>query len=115
MAKRERDEETMTTPSCGNVFADLGLPDAGELPTKAKLAGAIHELIDARGLTQAKAAEVMHIDQPRVSKILRGRHSGFSSEWLLQCLLHLGSDIEIVIHKPKTAASREGSITVALM
>ena len=57
----------------GNVFADLGLPDADEMLAKAGLASAILDVIEQRGLTQAEAAEKMGIDQPKVSKIVRGR------------------------------------------
>lgn len=96
----------------GNVFADLGLANPEELLAKAKLASTIHDIIQARGLTQQKAAEIMGIDQPKVSKIIRGRLSEFSTEWLLSRVLHMGLDVDIVIHT-KPLLTREGAITVA--
>jgi predicted XRE-type DNA-binding protein len=98
-----------------NVFADLGLPDPEERLAKAKLASAIQDVIEERGLTQAQAAELMAIDQPKVSKILRGRLREFSTERLLKYLLHLGLNIDIVIHKEVPTTQREGTISVAYM
>ena len=58
--------------SSGNVFADLGLPDAGTRLAKAELARSITAIIQERGLTQREAARVLEIDQPKVSAITRG-------------------------------------------
>ncbi|MBW3571360.1 MAG: helix-turn-helix domain-containing protein [Gemmatimonadetes bacterium] len=60
----------------GNVFANLGVPDPQEARVKAGLAQAIAETIGRRGLTQARAAEIMDVDQPKVSAIVRGRLTG---------------------------------------
>jgi predicted XRE-type DNA-binding protein len=105
--------ETAVTYSTGDVFHDLGLPDADELVAKSNLAIAIHDTIKERGLTQGQAAELMGVDQPKVSKIVRGRLSEFSTERLLNYLLHLGLNIEIVIHKEVPKTQREGTISVA--
>lgn len=96
----------------GNVFADLGLDNPEERLAKAQLAVTIHDIIEAKGLTQAQAAELMGIDQPKVSKIIRGRLSEFSTEWLLARLLNMGLDVDIVIHtsSPKVGS---GAIHVA--
>lgn len=96
----------------GNVFADMGLPNPEERLAKAQLASTIHEIIQARGLTQQQAAEMMGTDQPKVSKIIRGRLSEFSTEWLLSRVLHMGLDVDIVIHT-ETKQKREGAIRVA--
>ncbi|CAN5481180.1 hypothetical protein BH11ARM1_BH11ARM1_04820 [soil metagenome] len=69
-------------------------------------------MIRARGLTQKKAGMLMGIDQPKVSKISRGRLSEFSTEWLLARLLHMGLDIDIVVHTKSSLQKREGSISV---
>lgn len=106
-------EETIVEEGCGNVFADLGLPNPEERLAKAKLASAIVDVIELRGLTQAQAAELMGIDQPKVSKIVRGRLSEFSTERLLHFLMHLGLDVEILVHKATTPNNREGVISVA--
>lgn len=70
----------------GNVFADLGLPNPEERLTKADLAMQITAAIRARRLTQAKAAALFGIDQPKISRLLRGQLSGFSTERLIHFL-----------------------------
>src|SRR5271168_3708561 len=77
--KTSRATEPAHEISSGNVFADLGLPDPENRMTKAKLAHQISVLIEAAGLNQAKAAEKLGIDQPKVSNLLRGRLSLFST------------------------------------
>lgn len=95
----------------GNVFADLGLPNAVELKTKVKLALAIKREITARGWSQAQAAEILSINQPKVSALLRYRLDGFSIERLMNFLTALGHDVEIVI-KPRRSGSAHGRILV---
>lgn len=90
--------------SSGNVFADLGLPDAVELDTKMRLLVAINRLLTARRLTQAAAAEVLSINQPKVSALKHYKVDGFSVERLMIFLTALGSDIEIRIRTPKRAS-----------
>ena len=85
----------------GNVFADLGLPDAAELDTKARLAVAINRQLAARRLNQAAAAARLSINQPKVSALKHYRLEGFSVERLMGFLTALGSDIEIRIRPPK--------------
>lgn len=99
------------TVSSGNVFADIGLPDAGELLAKADLAIQISRIIEERGLTQAQAAEVLGVDQPKVSALVRGRLEGFSMERLYRFLNALGQDVEIVV-RPKPRAEKQGSTRV---
>ena len=83
--------------SSGNVFEDLGLPNSDELLIKAELAHQISELIAVRNLTQAEAADLLKIDQPKVSALVRGKLSGFSIERLFRFLNTLGSTVEIRI------------------
>ncbi len=83
----------------GNVFADLGLPHPEERLAKAGLAFRIAGVIRARRLTQANAARILKIDQPKISRLLRGQLSGFSTERLMQFLTLLGRDVEIVIKR----------------
>jgi predicted XRE-type DNA-binding protein len=90
-------EEIQVHPSSGNVFADLGLPNPEELLLKAQLAEQIGLLISARHLTQSEAAGLLGIDQPKVSALLRGKLSGFSTERLFRFLNALGSNVEIRI------------------
>lgn len=96
----------------GNVFADLGLPDAEELFAKANLVIEIDRTIQARRLTQAQAAKLMGIDQPKVSKLLRGDLRGYSTHRIMEFLTRLGHDVEIVIG-PTKRAPRTGSIRVS--
>jgi len=81
----------------GNVFRDLDLPDAEGLLAKAELAAQIGALVARQHLTQARAARLLGIDQPKVSALLHGRLSGFSTDRLLRFLNALGRDVRIVV------------------
>jgi predicted XRE-type DNA-binding protein len=94
MAKRDYIE------SSGNVFADLGFPDAHDMLAKADLAIRIAGILRKRRLTQVQAAALLGVDQPKVSALIRGRLAGFSIERLLRFLLLLGADVSITI-KPR--------------
>ena len=97
--------------SSGNVFQDLGLPNAEELLAKAELVRQISEIIAERKLTQAEAAQLLRTTQPKLSELLRGRLSGFSMERLLRFLKRLDRDIEIVI-RPKARRRKEARLSV---
>lgn len=96
--------KAQVTRSGGNVFADLGLPDAEETFAKAEIASRICASITRRKLTQAEAAGILGVDQPKVSALMRGHLDGFSSDRLLRFLLALGRDVEIVIRTRRRAA-----------
>jgi len=85
--------------SSGNVFADLGLRDAGEKLTKVRLAVAIQQIIRARRLSQTAAARLLDINQPKISALVNYHLDGFSVERLLHFLNALDRDVEIVIRK----------------
>ena len=87
--------------SSGNIFADLGFPDAPTHHIKAALVSQISALIEAQGLNQTKAAALMGMAQPDVSKMLRGLFRPISLERLLQCLTSLGNDVEISVTAPR--------------
>lgn len=100
--------------SSGNVFADLGLSDAEERQTKVRLVVAINHLIERRRLSQAKAARVLGINQPKVSALSTYRLEGFSVERLMRFLVALDQDVEIVIrHKPRTRSAGRVFVTAA--
>lgn len=100
-----QDEEQVVYKSSGNVFADLGRPDADELLAKAELARALRHVITERALTQAVTAKALGIGQPDVSNLLRGRLAGFSMERLYRFLNALGQDVRIVVRpKPRSRA-----------
>lgn len=91
------------TPVDGNVFSDLGLPDAEELLAKARLVQQISHLVEAHGWTQAQAAKRLRTTQPKVSDLMRGRLGGFSLAKLLHFLTLLDQDIEVIVRqKPET-------------
>jgi predicted XRE-type DNA-binding protein len=97
--------EDAITRGTGNVFADLGYPDADEGQTKLRLADAINGVIAQRRLTQAAAAERLGINQPKVSALANYKLDGFSVERLLTFLTALEQDVQIVIrNKPRSRA-----------
>jgi predicted XRE-type DNA-binding protein len=104
-------EEIKVQPSSGNVFADLNLPNPEERLIKAELASKIGRIINQKNLTQMEAAELLGLDQPKVSALTRGKLSGFSTTRLLRFLNALGNDVEIVV-KPKPENRSEAKITV---
>jgi predicted XRE-type DNA-binding protein len=87
--------------SSGNVFADLGLPDAEKLKIKTGLVVEIRKAMRALGLTQQAAATRMGIPQPKVSCMMRGDFTNLSERKLMDCLTRLGYDIEIKVRPAK--------------
>jgi len=83
------------TNSSGNVFADLGLPNAADEDTKLELAVAINDAIAERKLRQADAAKVVGGTQPQVSALAHYRLDGFSIGRLIDFLARLNRDVEI--------------------
>lgn len=81
----------------GNVFKDLGIPNAEEHLVKAQLVFKIDTIMKDRGLKQAEAANLLGVKQPDVSKMLRGDFKQFSVERLLRFLVALNQDVEIVV------------------
>jgi predicted XRE-type DNA-binding protein len=90
----------------GNVFADLGLPNPELALAKAELVQRIRTLIADRKLTQAKAAELLGLDQPKVSALVRGRVEGYSLERLFRILNALGQQVEITVRARRAGTSR---------
>lgn len=99
-------DDTRVTESSGNVFADLGLPDAAELLVKSDLAIEIGRVLDDRGLSQAQAARVLRTSQPRVSDLRRGKLEGFTIDRLLRFLTSLDQDVELAIHPKRGSVAR---------
>ena|SRR5258706_7649126 len=93
-------KENTITPSKGNVFADLNLPDADDLLAKTNLALHIRRTIKARRLTQVQAAHLLGLDQPKISLIINGHLDGFSTERLMRFLNDLGCDVKISVSAP---------------
>lgn len=110
--KRRLKREKIETGS-GNVFADLGLEDAEQLLLKAELASRIGQLLEKRGWTQAQIAERTGLDQPKVSRLLRGQLSGFSADRLFAILNRLGHSVEVRI-SPKERAPEKSYTRVMI-
>jgi len=96
----------------GNVFADIGLPNAQEHLVKAQLVYKIDGLMKARGLKQVSAAKLFGVKQPDISKMLRGDFRQFSVERLMKFLVALGQDVEIVV-KPHRGTRTAPQLRVA--
>jgi len=109
-SKTPESDDTITRGT-DNVLADLGFADAGEQQTKLRLALALNRLIKDQGLSQAKAAERLGINQPKVSALCAYRLKGFSVERLMTFLTSMDQDVAITIrNKPRRQPT--GKITV---
>jgi predicted XRE-type DNA-binding protein len=99
------DPDTVTI-STESAFHALGLPDADDLEVRAELINTIARIVGQRDLTQARIGELIGMDQPRVSALLRGRITKFSTERLLKALSDLGQDVELRIAPARTGKGR---------
>ena len=97
----------------GNVFADLGLPDANERHLRVQLATRLNDLLKAEGLTQAAAAKRLGIAQPHVSELKNYKLGRFSSERLLHYITLMNRDVEIFI-RPRAVLPLAGAPTGAV-
>ena len=96
--------------SSGNVYTDLGYRDSESMLVKAQLAAKIAEIIQRRALTQARAAEILGLTQPKVSDLLKGRFRGISEHRLLEC--HCGQAFSRRVRRP--FCDQIGQLTGAL-
>lgn len=111
MSKKEVEYEV----SEDNIFADLGLKQSDELMARAKLLSDVGSLIKASKLSQVEIALKLGISQPKVSMLVSGRLSAFSTDTLLHYLSLLGCNVEIRIRKPRSRIGifrRKGHIAV---
>jgi len=95
--KTEIANESFIEHGSGNVFTDLGLADAEEMQTKVRLAVRILSTIEARGLTQKQAAELVGLSQPDISNLGRARLSAFTIDRLLRILRRLGHTVQLQV------------------
>ena len=98
-------------PGSGNVFADLGLPNAEERLAKAELARVIRTIVRAKNWTQRRAADVLGIAPPDVSDLMRGKLARFSQERLERFLNALDMDVDIRV-RPRAAGKKQATVTV---
>lgn len=91
------------TRSSGNVFRDLGFPpeEAEHLKVRSDFMIQLQKLIASRGFTQAEAAKIVRVTQPRVSDLLRGRIDLFSTDTLIDMLVRLGVQVKFVLKSPR--------------
>lgn len=99
MASRNAEGKERVARGSGNVFADLRFPDAAERQAKLRLAHTLNQLLDGRKLSQAEAAKVLGVSQPKISALRNYKLAGFSVERLMNLLTALDQDVEIVIRK----------------
>jgi predicted XRE-type DNA-binding protein len=93
----------------GNIFADLGLPDAEDMLLKSTIVIELRRLIEERSLSQTAAAKLIGINQADLSKILRGRFRGYSEARLMRMLTAFSQDVEITT-RPHRKAGAIGKI-----
>jgi len=114
MASRNADRDTAIVRGTKNVFSDLGYPDAAERQAKLRLAYALNQVMEERKLSQAAAAKVLGVSQPKVSALRHYKLAGFSVERLMNLLTALDQDIEIVIRrKPRSRRAARISVVAA--
>ena len=94
--------KTKVTRSTGNIFRDVGFSrdEAEHLKIRADLLIDVQTAIKERGLTQAAAAKLLGVHQPRISDLMRGRIELFSIETLIDLLSRLGMSVRVVVRKP---------------
>lgn len=98
--------------STGNVYTDLKVANPDEMLIKAQLASAIGGILAEKDLTQQKAAEILGLPQPKLSRLLNGRFRGISEAKMLECLSRLGRDVRIVIGQERPRRRSPGKIEV---
>ena len=76
--------------SSGNIFADLGLKDSGELYARAQIGVHVFKILKGRNLKQREIAVVLGIAQPDVSHLMNGHFSRFTTDKLLDFLKRPG-------------------------
>ena len=114
MASRNANREDEVIRGTGNVFADLGYPDASERQARLRLAYALNQILERRKLSQAEAADVLGVTQPKVSALRHYKLAGFSVERLMNLLTALDQDIDIVIkRKPRSRRAARISVVAA--
>ena len=109
---RKRRKTVSYERGSANVYSDLGYRGAGDMLVKAKLVSRIADLLAERRLTQTRAARLLGVPQPKLSKLLRGQFRGVSERKLMDCLTCLGQDINIVVRTTPEAKKR-GAVWVS--
>ena len=106
------DEQMEITQSSGNVFADLELPDAEELQLKSSLVIQIKRFMNDKHMTQTQLAKLVGLDQPRISKLLRGHLNEFSVERLMFIVNRLGRRVEVRISEREYSSAEAKTVVL---
>ena len=104
---KKKDDDPIVERSSGNVFADLGYPNPEEALAKSRLTRVIADILKQRALTQKEAAKLLGIDQPKISRLIRGQFREFSLERLIQFLGALDRRVDIVVRPAKGRRKKE--------
>ena len=107
MASRSGERRETVTRGTGNVFVDLGFPDAAERQAKLRLAYALNQVLAARKLSQADAAKVLGVTQPKVSALRHYKLAGFSVERLMNLLTAVPTRNELLVETIAVTAGDE--------
>jgi predicted XRE-type DNA-binding protein len=110
-----KDIEIQVEEGSGNVFADIGVRDPEDALLRADLAKQLAGIIKDRGLSQHQVAEIVGVDQSKVSKLMRGHIYGFTSDRLFRFLVRLGCDVKVEIRKERDARKRRGTLRVVVV
>ena len=114
MTGRNAERRESVTRGSRNVFVDLGFPDAADRHARLRLAYALNQVVQARNLSQAEAARILGLTQPKVSALSHYKLAGFSIERLMNLLTALDQDVEIVIRrKPRSRRAARVSVVAA--
>ena len=103
----KKNDDQIVERSSGNVFADLGYPNPEEALAKSRLTRVIADILKQRALTQKEAAKLLGIDQPKISRLIRGQFREFSLERLIQFLGALDRRVDIVVRPAKGRRKKE--------
>ena len=103
----KKDDDPIIERSSGNVFADLDYPNPEEALAKSRLTRVIADILKQRGLTQTQAATLLGIDQPKISRLIRGQFREFSLERLIQFLGALDRQVDIIVRPAKGKRKKE--------
>ena len=114
MPRQTAEQRQRVTRGTGNVLADLGFSHAAERQAKLRLAYALNQVLEERKLSQADAAKVLGVTQPKISALRHYKLAGFSVERLMNLLTAVDQDVEIVIRrKPRSRKTARISVVAA--
>lgn len=113
MRRRKANQRIAIEEGSGNVYTDIGGRDPEAMFMKAQLVAKIDDLIKQKGLSQTEAGKLLDLPQPKISALLRGNFRGVSERRLMECLIRLGSDVQVVV-KPAPRSRSHGKLSVVL-